>query len=155
MDKINKIRYNGKDYILSADESKPVTELDDLGDGSKDIIFIGVMNETDKDKKITYSYLSGLLEADNINNKVFEPTTLPITVRTKWDYDGVCKAPFIIVPSNHPSLYMLSNGTQAFTGCEDETQEILIDFPNGIKSYKIYRFENWLVWMNSPLTYTF
>lgn len=111
MDKINKIHYNGKDYILSADESKPVTELDDLGDGSKDIIFIGVMNKTDKDKKITYSYLSGLLEADNINNKVFEPTTLPITVRTKWDYDGVCKSPFIIVPSNHPSLYMLSNGT--------------------------------------------
>lgn len=109
MDKINKIRYNGKDYILSADESKPVTELDDLGDGSKDIIFIGLMDETDKDKKITYSYLSGLLEADNINNKVFEPTTLPITVRTKFE-SNVGKAFFILIPKEHPNLYSLSTG---------------------------------------------
>lgn len=154
MEKINKVRFNGTDYLLSADDTT-VRELDSLGDGSSDVIFIGLMDETDKDRVITYSYLTGLLEKDKVNNKVFEPTTLPITVRTKWEYDGVLKTPFIIVPSNHPSLYMLSNGTQSFTGCEDATQEILIDFPSGVKSYKIFRFYNWLVWMNSPLTYTF
>ena len=112
---INKIRFNGRDYLLSADDKDPVKELDNLGDGSKDIIFIGLMDITDKDNKITYSYLSGLLAKDNLNNKVFEPTTLPITVRTNFD-DDVAKAFFILVPKNHPNLYSLSAGCQCFTG---------------------------------------
>jgi len=109
MDKINKIRYNGKDYILSADEKEPVKELDSIGDGTSDVIFIGLMDETDKDKKITYSYLSGLLAKDNLNNKVFEPTTLPIIVRTKYE-SNVAKAFFVLVPKNHPNLYSLTAG---------------------------------------------
>lgn len=153
MDKINKIRYNGKDYILSADQSNPVTELDDLGDGSKDIIFIGLMNETDKDKKITYSYLSGLLEADNINNKVFEPTTLPITVRTKFE-SNVGKAFFILIPKEHPNLYSLSAGCQCFTGW-DNGYAVTIDFGKEIKPYKLFRFGNFNYRCDSPLTYTF
>lgn len=47
---INKIRFNGRDYLLSADDKDPVKELDNLGDGSKDIIFVGLMDEPDKDK---------------------------------------------------------------------------------------------------------
>lgn len=109
MEKINKIRFNGKDYLLSADEREPVKELDSLGDGSRDVIFIGLMDETDKDNPITYSYLSGLLEADNVNNKVFEPTTLPITVRTSFKCK-VGKAFFILVPKDHPNLYSLATG---------------------------------------------
>lgn len=153
MDKINKIRYNGKDFLLSADDKDPVKELDNLGDGSRDIIFIGLMDETDKDIKITYSYLSALLAKDNHNNKVFEPTTLPITVRTKYD-GNVGKAFFILVPQNHPNLYSLTAGCQCFTGWGDG-EAVNIDFGKLIKPYKLFRFSNFNYQCNSPLTYTF
>jgi len=108
MEKINKVRFNGTDYLLSTNDTT-VRELDGLGDGS-DIIFIGLMDEADKDRVITYKYLTGLLEKDNANNKVFEPTTLPITVRTNFESDKGGKAFFILVPSNHPNLYSLTAG---------------------------------------------
>lgn len=150
---INKIRFNGRDYLLSADDKDPVRELDNLGDGSKDIIFVGLMDEPDKDKQITYSYLSGLLAKDNLNNKVFEPTTLPITVRTNFN-DDVAKAFFILVPKNHPNLYSLSAGCQCFTGWGDG-EAVSIDFGKVTKPYKLFRFHNFNYRCNMPLTYTF
>jgi hypothetical protein len=109
METINKVRFNGKDYKLSTDDTI-VRELDGLGDGSDDIIFIGLMDEADKDRVITYTYLTGLLEKDKVNNKVFEPTTLPITVRTKFESGESGKAFFILVPNEHPNLYSLTAG---------------------------------------------
>lgn len=152
MEKINKVRFNGTDYLLSTNDTT-VRELDGLGDGS-DIIFIGLMDEADKDRVITYKYLTGLLEKDNANNKVFEPTTLPITVRTNFESDKGGKAFFILVPSNHPNLYSLTAGCQCFTGWGDG-EAVSIDFGKVTKPYKLFRFHNFNYRCNMPLTYTF
>ena len=153
MDRINKVRFNGTDYILAADGAV-VTELDGLGDGSNDVIFIGLMGDKDVDRVISYNYLNNLLTEDNVNNKVFEPTTLPITVRTKFESkEG--KHPFILIPENHPNLYMLSIPAQQFTGWDDDYRLVQIDFPSGIKNYKLFIFGNNLYRLTVPLTYTF
>ena len=153
MGTINKIRVNGVDYVLAAD-SNVVTELDNLGDGTEDIIFIGTMAKPDEDKPITYDYLKGLL-ADNKNNKVFEPTTLPITIRYNWEWKGYLQTYFILYPANHTPLYMLSSPSQNFMITEDDIKDVKIDFPTGSKDYKFYRFENWLIPTHNPITYTF
>ena len=145
--------YYFKNISINTEPSNPVKELDNLGDGSNDIIFIGLMDESDKDKQITYSYLSGLLAKDNHNNKVFEPTTLPITVRTNFEGD-VAKAFFILVPKNHPNLYSLSSGYQCYTGLGDG-EAVNIDFGKVTKPYKLFRFGNFNYRCNIPLTYTF
>lgn len=142
-----------RNISINTEPSNPVKELDNLGDGSNDIIFIGLMDESDKDKQITYSYLSGLLAKDNHNNKVFEPTTLPITVRTNFEGD-VAKAFFILVPKNHPNLYSLSSGYQCYTGWGDG-EAVNIDFGKVTKPYKLFRFGNFNYRCNIPLTYTF
>ena len=152
MDQINKIRYNGKDYALASYSDETVQERS-LGDGSTDIIFIGLMDETDVDKPITYSYLTGLLEKDSANNKVFEPTTLPITVRTKYE-SNVAKAFFMLVPKEHPNLYSLTTGCQCFTGWGDG-EDVTIDFPFANKPYKLFRFSYFNYRCDNPLTYTF
>ena len=144
--------YYFKNISINTEPSNPVKELDNLGDGSNDIIFIGLMDESDKDKQITYSYLSGLLAKDNHNNKVFEPTTLPITVRTNFEGD-VAKAFFILVPKNHPNLYSLSSGYQCYTGWGDG-EAVNIDFGKVTKPYKLFRFGNFNYRCNIPLTYT-
>ena len=145
--------YYFKNISINTEPSNPVKELDNLGDGSNDIIFIGLMDESDKDKQITYSYLSGLLAKDNHNNKVFKPTTLPITVRTNFEGD-VAKAFFILVPKNHPNLYSLSSGYQCCTGWGDG-EAVNIDFGKVTKPYKLFRFGNFNYRCNIPLTYTF
>lgn len=153
METINKVRFNGKDYKLSTDDTI-VRELDGLGDGSDDIIFIGLMDEANKDRVITYTYLTGLLEKDKVNNKVFEPTTLPITVRTKFESGESGKAFFILVPNEHPNLYSLTAGCQCFTGWGDG-EAISIDFGTKLKPYKLFRFGNFVYRCDSPITYTF
>ena len=42
--------YYFKNISINTEPSNPVKELDNLGDGSNDIIFIGLMDESDKDK---------------------------------------------------------------------------------------------------------
>ena len=44
--------YYFKNISINTEPSNPVKELDNLGDGSNDIIFIGLMDESDKDKQI-------------------------------------------------------------------------------------------------------
>ena len=39
-----------RNISINTEPSNPVKELDNLGDGSNDIIFIGLMDESDKDK---------------------------------------------------------------------------------------------------------
>lgn len=153
MDKINKIHFNGIDYLLYTDERDTVRELDGLGDGSKDFIFIGLMDKTDADKPITYSYLSGLLEKDSVNNKVFEPTTLPITIRHYFK-SVIGKAFFVIVPKEDPNLYSLSSRCQCFTDW-GEGVAVDIDFGTITKPYKLFRFGNFNNMCTQPITYTF
>lgn len=155
MDKISKLNFNGKEYAFSVDERDIVVERDGLGDGSEDIIIIGIMKAADIDKHITYSYLSDMLAEDNRNNKVFAPTMQPITVRTNFkDSGGRCY--FILVPENHANLYSLSNGTQCFTGWKDDDYTLHnIDFPKGSKPYKLFRFPVINYMGSSPMTYTF
>lgn len=153
MNKISKINLNGKEYSFSVDERDLVIERNDLGDGSEDIIFIGLMRKADIDKPITYSYLSDMLAEDNLNNKVFAPTMQPITVRTNYkDSGGRCY--FILVPENHANLYSLSNGTQCFTNWDNYTIHN-IDFPKGSKPYKLFRFPYVNYFGSNPMTYTF
>ena len=155
MDKINRVIINGKEYVITADDRQLVTELGALGDGSKPIIFTGVMDKEDADTPITYEYLSGLLQKDSYNNKVFAATTLPIEVRVKWDKGDGLKTPFILVPYNHPNLYMMSIPSQQFTGWDDDAIEVDINFPSGSQKYKLFRFCNWLVWCNNEITWKF
>lgn len=167
---ISRITLNGKEYTIRDSEAQIVInellnriqELEKKTEGVQELagfndgnIFIGLMDETDKDKPITYQYLTAQLVKDNHNNKVFANTDLPITVRTKWDYDGVCKAPFILVPANHINLYSLSTPAQCFNGWSDDYTVVNIDFPTGSKQYKLFRFGNWLVNLDLPITYTF
>lgn len=154
MDAINRVRFNGKDYKLSAEGAEVVRELDGLGDGNTDIIFVGVMDDKDVDRVFSYHYFNTLLDEDNSNNKVFEATTLPITVRTKYEC-VTGKHPFILVPQQHPNLYMLSTPSQQFTGWDEEYKEVMIDFPSGVKPYKLFIFGNNLFRINLPITYTF
>ncbi len=137
------------------DKTADVKESEAFSEGN---IFVGVMDETDKDTPITYSYLTALLKKDNNNNKVFANTDKPITVRTKWiwgdEYGKVLKTFFILVPATHKNLYSLSAGCQNFVGWDDYTV-VTIDFPTGAKQYKLFRFANWLVRCDSDVTYTF
>lgn len=167
---ITRITLNGKDYTIKDREAQlvinqllnrleklekiteGVTELDSFSEGT---IFIGLMDKTDENNPITYEYLTNQLQKDNNNNKVFANTDKPITVRTNWKWDGVLKTPFILVPSTHSNLYMLSTPSQQFTGWDDDCQMINIDFPTGTKRYKLFRFGNWLNQIDLPITYTF
>lgn len=151
--KISKINYNGVDYSLAVDR-EIVKELADLGDGSDNPIFVGIMDAADIDKPITYGYLTNLMEKDNRNNKAFANTTMPITVRTKFE-DAGGKRLFILVPFNHPNLYMLSIPAQQFTDWDDDYTEVNIDFPSGDKPYKLFMFGNTLYRSSVPVTYTF
>lgn len=156
MDKLNRIVINGKEYVLAADGGEVVKELDGLGDGSKDIIFVGLLDERDKDKPICYSYLNKLLNEDSVNNKVFANTNLPISIRYKWEEAEFGKTFLIVMPENHPNLYSLSNSCQCFNGWEDEDAvEVLLDFPTGVKRYKAFIFCNFLYRFNSEITYKF
>ncbi|MCM1440416.1 MAG: hypothetical protein NC131_14610 [Roseburia sp.] len=109
MDKLNRIVINGREYVLAADGGEVVKELDGLGDGSKDIIFVGLLDERDKDKPICYSFLNRLLNEDSVNNKVFANTNLPISIRYKWEESDYGRTFLIVMPENHPNLYSLSN----------------------------------------------
>lgn len=167
---ISRITLNGKEYIIKDSEAQIVinellnriSELEKKTEGIQELagfndgnIFIGLMNESDKDTPISYQYLTAQLVKDNVNNKVFANTDLPITVRTKWDYDGILKAPFILIPTNHKNLYSLSTPSQCFTGWDSDFTVVEIDFPSGSKQYKLFRFGNWLTQVEQPITYTF
>lgn len=168
---ISRITFNGIEYQIKDNEAQilinellnRIAELEDKTAKAEEVeafgqgnIFIGVMDETDKDTPITYSYLTALLNKDKINNKVFANTDLPITIRHKWLAGGEepNKTFFVLVPATHKNLYSLSNNCQCFTGWDDFTI-VTIDFPSGAKQYKLFRFANWLVRCNSEITYKF
>lgn len=167
---ISKITYNGKEYTIKDQEAQKainqllnrleklekitegVIELDDFSEGT---IFIGLMDKTDENTPITYEYLTNQLQKDNTNNKVFANTNQAITVRTNWEWDGILKTPFILVPYSHSNLYMLSTPCQHFTGWKDDYEVVNITFPTGTQRYKFFRFGNWLNQIDLPITYTF
>lgn len=169
---ITRITLNGKEYLIKDSEAQIVinqllNRIKELEDKTADVlelanfnegnIFVGVMDETDKDKPITYQYLTSLLEKDNKNNKVFANTDKPITVRHSWIAPGEepNKTFFILVPATHKSLYSFSGGCQSFNGWQDSYTTVTIDFPSGAKHYKLFRFVNWLVRWEGDITYTF
>lgn len=166
---ISKITLNGKTYLIKDEDAQIVinqlldrikeledkvadaTESDSFNAGN---IFVGLMSETDKDNPITYQYLTNLLQQDSTNNKVFENTDKPISLRYNWTYDGVLKTFFILVPAAHKNLYSLSSNCQSFSGWKDYDL-VTIDFPSGSKPYKLFRFGNWLNGFHSEITYKF
>lgn len=167
-----KVNINGKEYLIKDNDAQilikellnRIEELENKAVGAEDLvafnddnIFVGIMDETDKDKPITYSYLTSLLSKDQINNKVFNNSDLPITIRHKWLAGGEepLKTFFILVPTSHKNLYSIGNGFQCFTGWDDDYTVVTIDFPSGAKQYKLFRFCNWLVRCNSEITYKF
>lgn len=171
---ISQITFNGVKYQIKDSEAQILinellNRIDELEHKTADVeeveaftsgsIFVGVMDETDKDTPITYNYLTAQLEKDKQNNKVFANTDLPITVRHKWiygkEYGEVLKTFFILVPATHKNLYSLSSSCQCFTGWDDDYTVVTIDFPSGAKQYKLFRFGNWLVRCNSEITYKF
>ena len=170
---ISKITFNGVTYQIKDSEAQTLinellNRIDELEHKTADVeeseafnsgnIFVGVMDETDKDNPITYSYLTALLDKDKQNNKVFANTDKPITVRHKWlsaKAEEPNKTFFILVPATHKNLYSLSSTCQCFTGWDDDYTVVTIDFPNGAKQYKLFRFGNWLVRCNSEITYKF
>lgn len=170
MSEITRINLNGKEYLIKDNEAQIVIqqlinrinqlekkteepiELDNFEEGS---IFIGLMNEADKDNPITYEYLTKQMEQDNKNNKAFNNTDLPIKNRYEWKWDGNLKTFFILVPATHKNLYMLSSPSQHFTGWDEDVNIVNIDFPSGTRRYKLFRFCNWLVPMQQEITYTF
>ena len=170
---ITRITLNGKEYqIKDADAQIVVNQLlnrikelenktadvVELTNFNEDNIFVGAMDETDKDKPITYEYLTSLLAKDNTNNKVFANTDKPIKVRHKWLAigDEPNKTFFILVPATHKGLYSFSGGCQSFNGWQDSYTTVSIDFPSGSrKQYKLFRFVNWLVRWDGEITYTF
>nr|DAT69130.1 MAG TPA: hypothetical protein [Caudoviricetes sp.] len=172
---ISRITFNGVEYQIKDNEAQTLinqllNRIAELEDKTADVkeseafnegnIFVGVMDETDKDTPITYSYLTALLKKDGNNNKVFANTDKPITVRTYWrygegNYGKVLKTFFILVPATHKNLYSLSAGCQNFVGWDDEYTVVTIDFPTGAKQYKLFRFANWLSSCSSDVTYKF
>ena len=158
MDKINRIELNGKVYQLVADDKDVVVELTSLGDGSNDIIFMGVIPVTDEDKPLTYDYLKNLMETDNENNKAFKPTTEDLTLRYNWkaevvDGKAICRKFFLLLPENHPRFYGIKSSCQFFRAGDDDFKEIEIEFPTGKKKFTLFKFWNELVRMSQPLTY--
>lgn len=168
MMEISKITLNGIEYQIRDKEAQIVIKqllnrIEELEGGkeadgfTEGTIFVGAMDETDKDTPITYQYLTSLLENDSTNNKVFANTDQPITVRYKWlsDGDKPNKTFFVLVPATHKNLYSMSGGCQCFNGWGDDYTLVNIDFPSGTKKYKLFRFCNWLVRWNGEITYKF
>lgn len=74
-----KVNINGKEYLIKDNDAQilikellnRIEELENKAVGAEDLvafnddnIFVGIMDETDKDKPITYSYLTSLLSKD-------------------------------------------------------------------------------------------
>ncbi len=169
---ITQITFNGVTYKIKDNEAQTLinellnrikelehktAEVEEVEAFTEGNIFAGVMDETDKDTPITYSYLTALLSKDKINNKVFANTDLPISIRHNWLSTGdiPLKTFFLLVPATHKNLYSLSAGCQCFNGWDDDYSLVTIDFPSGAKQYKLFRFGNWLVRCNSEITYKF
>lgn len=112
------------------------------------------MDETDKDNPITYQYIVSQLMKDSVNNKVFDNTDKPITVRYNWKAFPL-KTFLLLVPATHKNLYSLSSPSQNFVGWDDEYTLVNIDFPSGSMQYKVFRFANWLTGCHNEITYKF
>lgn len=173
MENITKITVKGKEYLIRDNEAQIVikellnriaeleektAEAKEASDFTEGSIFAGVLNETDADTPITYSFLTSQLINDSVNNKVFANTDKSVKVRYSWlskRYGEPLKTFLLLIPANHKNLYSLTTSCQGFTFGDRDYKLITLDFPTSSMQYKVYQFCNWLVSCNQEISYNF
>ena len=122
-------------------------------------IFIGTLPKWKFANTVTYSYLQGLCDEDEINNKFYSEGDDISEILHKYDFTGKeLKHLFVVVPTKYPDLYQMRIPSQQFDmEAFDIIDMIPLQIPGVPKDiiYKMYVYRQAISSANQETTFKF